>query len=138
MLGVDVARRGTDMSLLGIRQGRHFRIYAELRNVSTAETANKVIECIEAEKPDGSSWTETDSVPWTSSNTAVTVAVYRTGLHESHDCTVAYSSGTQESLTDLTQGKGNVINCPLASASSIPAKNASLKSAMPVARGCSQ
>src|SRR5215472_4436966 len=36
----------------GIRQGRRFSIYAKLRGVDTVETANRVIACIEAEKPD--------------------------------------------------------------------------------------
>src|SRR5262252_7997633 len=52
ILAVDVARFGDDRTVLGIRQGRHFKVYASLRGVNTVETTNKVIECWEAEKPD--------------------------------------------------------------------------------------
>ena len=45
ILAVDVARYGDDRTVLGIRQGRKFRIYAKLRNVSTIETTEKIIEC---------------------------------------------------------------------------------------------
>src|SRR5215472_11047583 len=45
ILAVDVARYGDDRTVLGIRQGRKFRIYAKLRNVSTIETTEKIIGC---------------------------------------------------------------------------------------------
>jgi hypothetical protein len=52
VLAVDVARFGDDRTVLGIRQGRHFRILTKLRGADTVETAHKVIECIQSEHPD--------------------------------------------------------------------------------------
>jgi hypothetical protein len=52
ILAVDVARFGDDRTVLGIRQGRFFRILEKLRGVDTVATANRVIECLEAEEPD--------------------------------------------------------------------------------------
>ena len=52
ILAVDVARFGDDRTVLGIRQGRHFSIYAALRGASTVETTAKIVECWEREKPD--------------------------------------------------------------------------------------
>jgi len=52
ILAVDVARFGDDRTVLGIRQGRHFKIYATLRGASTVETSAKIVECWKQEKPD--------------------------------------------------------------------------------------
>lgn len=52
ILAVDVARFGDDRTVLGIRQGRRFTIYAKLRGVNTVETTERIIACWKAEKPD--------------------------------------------------------------------------------------
>ena len=52
IVAVDVARFGDDRTVIGIRQGRHFRIYATLRGANTVETTAKVVECWEKEDPD--------------------------------------------------------------------------------------
>ncbi len=49
---VDVARFGDDRTVIGIRQGRCFRVLAKLRGANTVETSSKVIECVKAERPD--------------------------------------------------------------------------------------
>ena len=38
--------------MLGLRQGRQFRILGKYRGLDTVETANRVIDAIEAEEPD--------------------------------------------------------------------------------------
>ena len=52
ILAVDVARFGDDRTIIGIRQGRNFRILAKLRGVDTVETTNRTIDLIDAEEPD--------------------------------------------------------------------------------------
>jgi hypothetical protein len=53
ILAVDVARFGDDRTVLGIRQGRLFRILAKLRGADTVEVAHRVISAIESEQPAG-------------------------------------------------------------------------------------
>jgi hypothetical protein len=88
ILAVDVARYGDDRTVLGIRQGRHFRIYGKFRNLSTVETANRVIECWESEKPDavvvdadGIGAGVVDHLRYRGYGQ---YAVYRSGLYEFH------------------------------------------------------
>jgi len=52
VLSVDVARFGDDQTVIGVRQGRKFRILAKLRNQDTVQTALRVIEFMQLEKPD--------------------------------------------------------------------------------------
>ena len=52
ILACDPARFGDDRTVIGIRQGRQFRVLAKLRGVDTVFTANKVIDFIEKEEPD--------------------------------------------------------------------------------------
>jgi hypothetical protein len=52
ILAVDVARFGDDRTVLGVRQGRHFRILVKLRGADTVEVAHRVISAIESERPD--------------------------------------------------------------------------------------
>ena len=52
ILAVDVARFGDDRTVLGIRQGRLFRVIAKLSGVDTVQTVNEVIRTIEEENPD--------------------------------------------------------------------------------------
>ena len=52
ILACDPARFGDDRTVIGIRQGRHFRILAKLRGVDTVETASRVIAFIKEERPD--------------------------------------------------------------------------------------
>jgi hypothetical protein len=52
ILAVDVARFGDARTVIGLRQGRQFRILAKLRGVDTVQTAVRVIEFIQSEKPD--------------------------------------------------------------------------------------
>jgi len=51
ILACDSARFGDDRTVIGIRQGRRFRICAKLRGVDTVQTAHKIIEIIKAENP---------------------------------------------------------------------------------------
>jgi hypothetical protein len=53
ILSVDVARFGDDQSVIGCRQGRKFRVLARLRGLNTVQVAERVIEFIEQEKPNG-------------------------------------------------------------------------------------
>lgn len=52
IMGVDVARFGDDRSVIGIRQGRFFRILAKYSGLDTVQVAERVIEFIGKEKPD--------------------------------------------------------------------------------------
>jgi hypothetical protein len=52
IISCDVARFGDDRTVIGVRQGRQFRILAKLRGVDTVGTTNRVIESIEKETPD--------------------------------------------------------------------------------------
>lgn len=52
-LAVDVARFGDDRTVIGLRQGRLFRILAKLRGKNTVEVAERTIEFIDREKPEG-------------------------------------------------------------------------------------
>jgi len=52
ILSVDVARFGEDQTVIGIRQGRQFRILAKLRGLSTVQVAERVIEFRDREKPE--------------------------------------------------------------------------------------
>ena len=52
ILSVDVARFGDDRSVIGLRQGRQFRILAKLRGVDTVQLAERVIGFITSEQPD--------------------------------------------------------------------------------------
>lgn len=52
ILSVDVARFGDDQTVIGYRQGRKAVILAKYRGKSTVETAERVIEFIQKEKPD--------------------------------------------------------------------------------------
>lgn len=52
ILSVDVARFGDDQTVAGTRQGRKVRFLAKLRGLDTVQVAERVIEFIEAERPD--------------------------------------------------------------------------------------
>jgi len=52
ILSVDVARFGDDRSVIGLRQGRRYRILAKLRGVDTVQLAERVIAFINSERPD--------------------------------------------------------------------------------------
>jgi hypothetical protein len=52
ILSVDVARYGDDQTVLGVRQGRKFRVLAKLRGLSTVQVAERVIEWRDTEQPD--------------------------------------------------------------------------------------
>jgi len=52
ILAVDVARFGDDRSVIGVRQGRHFRILAKLRGLDLVAVTQRVIDCIQSERPD--------------------------------------------------------------------------------------
>jgi hypothetical protein len=53
ILSVDVARFGDDQSVIGLRQGRKFRILARYRGLNTVQVAERVIEFIGQEQPHG-------------------------------------------------------------------------------------
>lgn len=53
ILAVDVARFGDDQTVIGSRQGRKAVILAKATGLSTTQVTAKVIEAIEAEKPEG-------------------------------------------------------------------------------------
>jgi hypothetical protein len=53
ILSVDVARFGDDQTVIGWRQGRKAVILAKYRGIDTVQTAERVIEFIGKEKPDG-------------------------------------------------------------------------------------
>src|SRR5262249_1652160 len=48
----DVARFGDDRSIVGIRQGRQYRILGKYRGLDLVQLSGRVIEFIEAEQPD--------------------------------------------------------------------------------------
>jgi hypothetical protein len=52
IMGVDVARKGDDRSVVGIRQGRQYRILGTYRGLDLVQLADRVAEFIEAEQPD--------------------------------------------------------------------------------------
>jgi hypothetical protein len=52
ILSVDPARFGDDRSVIGLRQGRQFRILAKLRGIDTVQLAERVIAFIYSEHPD--------------------------------------------------------------------------------------
>lgn len=52
VLSVDVARFGDDQSVVGVRQGRLFRILAKYRGLDTVQVAERIIEFMGTEKPD--------------------------------------------------------------------------------------
>jgi hypothetical protein len=52
ILSCDPARFGDDRSVIGLRQGRYFRILDKLRGVDTVQLAERVIHFIEEEEPD--------------------------------------------------------------------------------------
>lgn len=52
ILSVDVARFGDDQTVIGIRQGRKARLLAKYRGLDNVQVAERVIEFIQAEKPD--------------------------------------------------------------------------------------
>src|SRR5215472_4492481 len=52
ILAVDVARFGDDRSIIGVRQGRKYRILGKYRGLDLVQLAAKVIEYIDKEEPD--------------------------------------------------------------------------------------
>jgi len=52
VMAVDVARFGDDRSIVGIRQGRQYRILGKYRGFDLVQLSDRVIEFIEAEQPD--------------------------------------------------------------------------------------
>jgi len=52
ILAVDVARFGDDRSIIGVRQGRQYRILGKHRGLDLVQLADKVIEQIDQEEPD--------------------------------------------------------------------------------------
>jgi len=52
VLSVDVARFGDDQTVVGIRQGREFRILSKYRGLDTVQVAERTIEWVQKEKPD--------------------------------------------------------------------------------------
>ena len=52
IISVDVARFGDDRSVIGLRQGRLFKILAKLRSIDTVQLAERVIAVINSEQPD--------------------------------------------------------------------------------------
>jgi hypothetical protein len=52
ILACDVARKGDDRSVIGIRQGRQYRILGKYRGLDTVEVAERVIGFIDSEDPD--------------------------------------------------------------------------------------
>lgn len=53
ILSIDVARFGDDQTVIGTRQGRKVRILKKFRGLDTVQVAERVIEIIAEEKPDG-------------------------------------------------------------------------------------
>jgi hypothetical protein len=51
ILSVDVARFGDDQTVIGLRQGRKFRILGKYRGMDTENVAQRTIEFMEREKP---------------------------------------------------------------------------------------
>ena len=52
VLAVDVARFGTDQTVIGARQGRQFRILKRFRGLDNAQVGERLIEIINEEQPD--------------------------------------------------------------------------------------
>ena len=52
ILAVDVARFGDDRTVIGIRQGRQFRILGKFRGLNLVQVARRVIDLQEREQPD--------------------------------------------------------------------------------------
>jgi len=52
ILAVGVARFGDDRSIIGVRQGRQYRILGKYRGLDLVQLADKVIEQIDQEEPD--------------------------------------------------------------------------------------
>jgi hypothetical protein len=52
IMACDVARFGDDRSIIGIRQGRKYRILAKYRGLDLVQLADRVLEHAEREKPD--------------------------------------------------------------------------------------
>ncbi len=52
IMAVDVARFGDDRSVIGLRQGRKFRILGKYRGVDTVQLTRRVVEAREREEPD--------------------------------------------------------------------------------------
>ncbi len=52
ILSVDVARFGDDRSIVGIRQGRQYRILAKYRGLDLVQLSDRVIDFIYRERPD--------------------------------------------------------------------------------------
>jgi len=52
ILACDVARYGDDRSIVGMRQGRKYRILGKYRGLDTVEVAERVIGFIDSEEPD--------------------------------------------------------------------------------------
>jgi hypothetical protein len=52
ILSVDVARFGDDQTVIGVRQGRQFRVLGKYRGKDTVWVAERIIEVIGGEKPD--------------------------------------------------------------------------------------
>lgn len=52
IMAVDVARFGDDRSIVGIRQGRQYRILAKYRGLDLVQLSDRVIEFIDREHPD--------------------------------------------------------------------------------------
>jgi hypothetical protein len=52
IIACDVARYGDDQTVIGLRQGRRFRILLKARGLDVVQVSNKLIEFITSEKPD--------------------------------------------------------------------------------------
>ncbi len=52
VMAVDVARFGDDRSIIGVRQGRQYRILGKYRSLDLVQLSDRVIEFIEREHPD--------------------------------------------------------------------------------------
>ncbi len=52
IMAVDVARFGDDRSIIGVRQGRQYRILAKYRGLDLVQLADRVLEFAERESPD--------------------------------------------------------------------------------------
>lgn len=52
ILSCDVARFGDDRTVIGLRQGRLFRLLLKLRGLNTVQVSEQVIECMCKERPD--------------------------------------------------------------------------------------
>jgi hypothetical protein len=52
IMAVDVARYGDDRSIIGIRQGRQYRVLGKYRSLDLVQLSDKIIPFIESEEPD--------------------------------------------------------------------------------------